>query len=129
MRPIERVRWPRKARASSLGRYFNWSMAICTRCAVLAATGTVPLRTRETVIVPTPASRATSLIVGLCCGAAMRSRNFPFLVGGVPADSANLTPPGSPIAIALTEPSHPSSHQRSLIQQLGYQQLQLQILQ
>jgi hypothetical protein len=67
IRPIVWLRCPLKARASSLRRYCNCSIALCTRRDVSSETGTVPLKTRETVIVPTPARRATSLIVGFWC--------------------------------------------------------------
>jgi hypothetical protein len=65
MMPIERVRASRNERATSFGRKCSAAIACSTRSRVCSDTGTLPLRTRDTVMVPTPANSATSRMVGL----------------------------------------------------------------
>src|SRR5712691_13249086 len=53
------------ARAVWEGRKLSCWMALCTRRAVAGATEPLPLTTREAVPRPTPARRATSLMVAM----------------------------------------------------------------
>jgi hypothetical protein len=62
-RPSVWLRWVVSVRAAWLGRYSSCSMARCTRTRVLSRTSPLALITRETVIVDTPARRATSAMV------------------------------------------------------------------
>src|ERR1039458_2653388 len=93
--PIEWLRWPRNARASTLGRYLSCSIAVWTRCVVSAETRTVPLNTRETVIVPTPASLATSLMVALRWATGATARCRALLTGWPEGGFANSITPGT----------------------------------
>ena len=60
-----RAKWPLSTRAASLGSYPSLWIAARTRAAVLGLTRLPPFTTRETVMVPTPHARATSVMVGL----------------------------------------------------------------
>src|ERR1700744_2134125 len=55
---------PARLRADSRGRYFSAPTASCTRARVSACTVGSLFITRETVLIETPAWRATSMIVG-----------------------------------------------------------------
>src|SRR5690606_29793219 len=64
-RPITPVRPERRPRADRLGRYPSSLMAERTRVRVLGRTCGKSLITFDTVLIETPATRATSCIVGL----------------------------------------------------------------
>src|SRR6266851_4492462 len=61
--PIEPVRLEIMLRAIGLGLYSSWAMAANTFSRVWGFTFALLLSTRETVPIPTPATRATSWIV------------------------------------------------------------------
>src|SRR5262249_49627503 len=63
--PMVLADWPLRIRAASFGSYPNLRMAARTRAAVRGLTNFPPFTTRDTVMLPTPHSRATSAIVGL----------------------------------------------------------------
>jgi hypothetical protein len=70
-------------RAAWLGRYSSWSMARCTLVRVVSRTSPLALMTRDTVIVDTPARRATSAMV------TRFDTRAPVRMGGSPASASD----------------------------------------